>query len=245
MATIYVRMPWYVAAFVRGRDEEHQLSEWEPIKYSTYHPIYRIMEQDLRYMSENRLSVQCLSQKGWQNVVKGKKPGGGKALLVREPTQWPTAGEMCALWGKSTTGRQLSNDYLCIEIPKVVYYNRENHRTNSCYALSYDGAKKIERRLYAEYCSTFYKWMENEQATCRREHIDRKRNVMVERFLVQYNIFIDDEAQMETLRRMSYKWMKYAKENPVGHGEFQGSYANHISDEEREKSAAKRRKSKK
>ena len=242
MANIYVRMPWYVAAFMRGRDEENQLTEWQPMKFGEYTEAYDIMARDLRYMDEARLSELCYSQKGWQNIVKGKTAGGGKIIINRDAQQWPTAREICLLCCKEPTGRQLSNDYLCIEIPKEVYYNRSVHRTNSCYALSYDGAKKLADLMYGEYCRYFTKWMAHEEQFCQARHIPRKRNVMVERFLVQFNIFVHDAAQMETLRRMSYKWESYANTKLTGRNEFAGGYANHVSEEEMAKAEDRKRK---
>lgn len=232
MANVYVRVPWYVAAFMRGRDEEMQLTEWQPMKFSEYSQEYHIISGDLRYIDEARLSDLCFSQRGWQNLLKGKAAAGGKVILNRNPQVWPTARELCVLRRKEPTGRQLSNDYLCIEMPKEVYYNRSVHRTNSCYALSYDGAKKLADLMYGEYCRTFTMWLEHEEQMCRARHIPRKRNVMVERFMVQYNILVHEEAQMETLRRMSYKWVDYAKTKPTGRDEFSGGYAGHVSDDE-------------
>lgn len=240
MANIYIRVPWHVAAYYRGRCEDKQLTEWEPIEFKDYTQEYHIMMNNLRYMLEATLSRTCLSQKAFQNLLRGKRVTGGPVIVQRDPKTWPTPQECCTLLGTEATVRQLAYDYLCIEMPRETYVNKTVHRTNSCYALAYDTAKHLQDMLVRRFKLECLDWTIQDRDYCNINHIHRKKNERAERFLEQYNILPQSAADYDSLRRQYNRWVKDAEMYKADRINFGHSFLTHISEEEKERSAKRK-----
>lgn len=233
MANIYVKLPWYVAAYYRGLEEEKPLTEWDPIEFCEYTHEYVILQNNLRYIPEQNLSRLCYSQRAWDNILHGKKPEGGKVLVTRDPKVWPTTHELCTLTGALFSPRMQAADYLAVKMPNEAWINRKSHRTNSCYALSYDTAQHFTLMLCQEFYHVFLDWVEQDERFCNRMGIHRKNIEVMERFLVQYNIPISvDSKEQETLRRMRNRWMANAKKRPNDRVNFNQVWQDHISEDD-------------
>lgn len=238
MANIFVRLPWYVAAYYRGLEEDNPLSEWDPIEFVDYTHEYVVMQNNLRLIPEKNLSRLCYSQRAWDNILHGRKPEGGKVLINRDPKQWPTTQELCTLTGVQATPRMESADYLCIKMPREAWLNRSTHRTNPSYALSYDVAQMFIRMLSQEFYHVFTDWVDQDERYCIQNNIHRKNIEVMERFLVQYNIPISvDSKDQESLRRMRNRWLENAKKRPNDRVNFNQIYQDHISEDERKRAA--------
>lgn len=234
MANIYVRLPWYVAAFYRGLEEDNPLTEWQPYEFKEYTHEYVIMENNLRYIPEQNLSRQCYSQRAWNNILRGKTPDGTSTILRRDPTEWPDSSELCALTGTSNTGKMATCDYLAVKMPREVWLNKKVYRTNQGYAFSADNAQHFIKMLSQEFYHVFLDWVEQDERYCNRMGIHRKNLEVMERFLVQYNIPISvDSAEQDTLRRMRNRWIANAKKRPNDRVNFNQVYLEHISDDDR------------
>ena len=234
MANIYVRLPWYVAAFYRGLEEDNPLTEWQPYEFKEYTHEYVIMENNLRYIPEQNLSRQCYSQRAWNNILHGKTPDGSVNVLRRDPTVWPDTNELCTLTGTSMMGKMATSDYLAVKMPREVWLNRKVYRTNQGYAFSADNAQHFIKMLSQEFYHVFLDWVEQDERYCNRMGIHRKNLEVMERFLVQYNIPISvDSTEQDTLRRMRNRWMANAKKRPNDRVNFNQVYLEHISDDDR------------
>ena len=245
MAVIYLKVPWYVAAHFRGRDEENQLTEWDAVVFSDYEHEFQVMENHIRYIPEDNQSTLCYSQSAWKNICHGKKPSGGKVVIKRDATLWPTTNELCTLTGAKYSGRMTSSDYLCIRLPREAWVGGQLRRVNSCYCLSYDMAMYLTGMLYTRFCYEYMQWTEQDQRNFERisneragKKIDlrRKINETQGRYFTQYNFpVISDERLKESLRRMHNRWLRDAMRKSNHHLVFNHSFLEHISEEEEEK----------
>lgn len=233
MACIYLKVPWYTAAHFRGRDEDNYLTEWEPIRFTTYTNMGRLLENELRYIPELNQSRLCYSHRAWQNILHGKRPEGGKVIVTRDPKEWPTSQELCTLTGLSSTKAQGSKDYLCIEIPREVYLAGSVHRTNSYYTLSYDTAGLLEKMLTDMFWHEVLDWTRQDWEHCVEYNIHRNQLQRFERYMTQFNFpVIIDHNQRESLRRMYNRHLKDAGLMINRGKNFGHSFLRHISDDE-------------
>lgn len=245
MANIYLRVPWYVAAYYRGREEDNQLTEFDPIEFADYSHEYMVLENNLRFMPEELQSRNCFSQKAWQNILHGKKPTGGEVIIRREAKDWPSGKEICTLIGAAYHGKQASSEYLCIRIPREIYCNKHAYRTNSCYCLSYDTGIYLSSMLTRKFCYEYLEWTEYDKEFARRQGIKRKTVETVERFFTQFNFPAAIlPTERESLRRMHTRWLTNAKKRPAYHYNFDDNlFLEHISQEDREKAERRAKKS--
>ena len=236
MANIYLRVPWYVAAFYRGHEEDRQLGEFDPVEFADYSHEYMILENNLRYLPEQVQSHVCFSQTAWNNILHGRRPDGGEVIIKRNPKEWPDTKDICTLIGKANYGRQSSSEYLAIKMPREVYFAKHVHRTNHTYCLSYDVAVQLASQLTRQFCYEYLEWTEYRKEFVYRQLGRRpKTNEIVEMFFTQFNFPVAIQpTERESLRRMHTRWLTAAKKRPSYHYTFEDStFLEHISDEDK------------
>ena len=236
MANIFLKVPWYVAAHFRGRDEEHQLTEWEPVKFTDFDHEFQIMVNNARRIPEQNQSPQCWSQRAWNNILRGRKPDGSMLILNRDPEKWPDTNEMATLIGLKLTGRQHASDYLCIELPREVWFNKRSWRTNSCYSLPYDSAYYMASVLTDKFCYEYTQWVTQDIRNAAALGFKRKQLEAVERYFVQYNYpDIIDPQLRESMRRQHNRFMKKGSAKPKVGLQFGHAFLDHVSEEDQQK----------
>lgn len=246
MANIYLRVPWYVAAWLRGREEDNQLTEWDAVEFADYTHEQMVLENNLRLLPEQVQSHNCYSQRAWQNILHGKHPDGGNVILRRDPTEWPNGKEICTLIGMAYHGKQAGSEYVAIRMPREVYINKHVYRTNAGYCLSYDVGAMLSSMLTRKFCYEYLEWTEFDKEFARRQGVKRKTIDTVERFFVQFNFPVAIQpTERESLRRMHTRWLANARKRPTFHYQFDDqSFLQHISDDDRRRAEdrARRRK---
>ena len=236
MANIYLKVPWYVAAHFRGRDEDHQLTEWEPVKFTDFDHEFQIMVNNCRRIPEQNQSPQCWSQRAWNNILRGRKPDGSMLILNRDPGKWPDTNEMATLVGLKMSGRQHASDYLCIEMPREVWFNKRSWRTNSCYSLPYDSAYYLASVLTDKFCYEYTQWVTQDIRNAAALGFKRKQLEAVERYFVQYNYpDIIDPQLRESMRRQHNRFMKKGSAKPKFGLQFGHAFLEHVSEEDQKK----------
>ena len=233
MANIYLKVPWYVAAHFRGRDEDHQLTEWEPVKFTDFDHEFQIMVNNCRRIPEQNQSPQCWSQRAWNNILRGRKPDGSMLILNRDPGKWPDTNEMATLVGLKMSGRQHASDYLCIEMPREVWFNKRSWRTNSCYSLPYDSAYYLASVLTDKFCYEYTQWVTQDIRNAAALGFKRKQLEAVERYFVQYNFpDIIDPQLRESMRRQHNRFMQKGSAKPKCGLQFGHAFLEHVSEED-------------
>ena len=243
MANIYVKVPWYVAWHFRGRDENHQLTEWEPVEFSDFDHEYQVLVNNLRYIPEQNQTRMCLSQQAWKNILHGKASGGGPTIIQRSASEWPTPQETAALTGLAMSPRHAASDYLCIRMPREVYLNKRVYRTNSCYALSYDAAYFFAAMLADRFSYEYTQWMKYDKRMAESQGFKRKIIDSQERYFVQYNFpVIIDPKLRESLRRQHTRFVERGLSKPRYTLQFNQSFLEHVSEDDQRKIEANKKK---
>lgn len=236
MANIYLKIPWYVACWLRGRDEDHQLTEWEPVKFADFDHEYQMMINTLRNIPEQNQTCMCYSQHAWNNILKGKCPDGSMLIMNRDQTKWPDSSETATLTGVKKSDRHNASDYICIEMPREVWIGKRTYRTNACYSMSHDAAYKFAAMLTDRFCYEYTQWFYQDQRIARSQGFKRKQNESVERFFVQFNFpVIIDPRLRESMRRQHTRFIKKGMSKPAYGLQFEHSFLEHISDDDKKK----------
>lgn len=246
MANIYLRVPWFVADFYRGREEKNQLTEWQPVEFSAYSSEYALMNNNLLKIPPDRQTRECYSQVAWDNILKGYTPDGKRKIIHRDPSKWPTPSEVCVCNGTICKSKQRACDYLCIKMPPDVYQSRKVLRTNNNYCLPYDAAVKLKDWFYYEFCREYLNWTEYDQECAKREGVNRSMTVTTEKFFAQFNFRGNiSETSRDSLRRLHLRLLTNEKKHPAYLYHFNHQFLSHISDEELEKKARREKRNKK
>ena len=235
MPKMYVRVPWFVAGFLRGRNDDRQLTEFEPYEFADHDEMMLFMSHNLRFIPEQNQSPYCYSERAFANVLHGKHPGGGKAILNRDASEWPSMNEFCAVTGKFVTDKQDSFDYLCIALPREILDGGRLHKTNGSYALPRHEAETFIAYLRNEFKREFEVFCRRDEEVCLQNGINRSDVDRMERFLANYNMPVSVTAKdREALRKMMFRLRRSRSPKPyIGHE--LDPFVDHISEEDRKK----------
>ena len=249
MPKMYLRVPWFVAGYMRGRNDDRQLTEFEPYEFADHDEMMLFLSHNLRFIPEQNQTPYCYSERAFSNILHGKHPGGGKVVVNRNASEWPSVGEFCAITGKFVTDKQDSVDYLCIAMPREILDGGRLHKTNGSYALPRHEAEKFVAYLRDEFKREFNAFCKKDEEVCQQNGINRSDVDRMERFLANYNMPVSvSEKDREALRKMMFRLRKRKSPKPyIGHD--LDPFVEHISKEDlekadrREKRIAKKRNS--
>lgn len=223
MANIYLRVPTYIAQFYRGRiAPEPPLTEFQPVVFSPFQQEYAMMEQWMLFVSEKDMEhTVCFSERMWKNILAGKAPQGGKVILKRNPTDWPTMDEICFLTGTKRNKKTDGFDYLCIQAPRTMVIGGCFKVVTGSFTLKCNEANALIRQLRHEFLRIFLHWICEELLVCDKRGIrfDSKsgRDVVmcIEHFFYHYNMSLGTNAtDRDSMRRMAKRWLEDARMLP-------------------------------
>lgn len=234
MNTIYLRLPQYVAAFYRGRDEDHPLQERDPVVFCEFSREHTVLASGLRIMPvDAQVRAHCYAQHAWNNMMRGRSPAGGMRIFNRDAAVWLDASEICTLEGGVRKDWQETFDYLCIGIPREVCIGNTVHRTNASYSLSLHDASALAYLLCNEFYMAVLDWLIQDRRFCNQKGIQRSRIESIERFLMRYNIPVSqNNKERETLRRQINRWLRKAYALQNDRMKFSDEFFRHVSKDE-------------
>ena len=241
MNTIYLRLPQYVAAFYRGRDEEHPLREQDPVTFCEFSHEYVVLSTGVRMLPvQEQIRAHCYSQRAWRNICNGRRPEGGGRIFMRDASVWPTSEEVFSLEptrdvrSNEVRAWKENTDYLCIGIPGEIVTGGRVHRTNGSYSLNTADARTLSRLLCNEFYSSVLDWLIQDRRFCNQNGVQRSRVESIERFLLCFNIPVSQSnRERETLRRQINRWLRKAYKLQNDRRQFSDAYFEHITDHER------------
>lgn len=212
MAYIYIKVLTAVAQWYRGRYKE-PLTEFQPVVFSPYQTETAIMEADLMLVPEQQMDhTTCFSERMWKNILQGKRPQGGKALLKREPTEWPTMEEVNFLTTLSKNKKTDVYDYLCVQAPKMVRVGSNYKHVTSSFTLTSAGASELARYMKREFVRVMLHEICEEIALNDKRGLRREVMSCIDRFFYRNNMCLGTNTKdRDTMRRMATRWMEEAK----------------------------------
>jgi len=236
MANIYLRIPTYVAQFYRGLDDKKPLDCQEPYEFCRFQHEYLVMKNSLVLINESdQRDPWCFSQRAWNNILRGKSPTGGPAVLKRDADEWPTISEICTLLGEKNVQKMEGYDYFCIQMPPEVMMGDIIRRTNGSYSLRRPEAMMMVRLLRDEFIHVFLDWLIQDRRYCNRVGIHRPIGTTIERFFERYHIFIGtSKKERDSMYRMGRRWLEDAHLLPNDRVDFSDSDIHYEGERERE-----------
>ena len=201
-----------VAQWYRGRYDK-PLTEFQPVEFSPYQTETAIIETDLMLVPEQQMDhTACFSERMWKNILQGKRPQGGKALLKRDPTEWPTIEEVNFLTNTSKNKKTDVYDYLCIQAPKIVSVGNCYKQVTSSFTLTSAGASKLARYMKREFVRVMLHEICEEIALNDKRGLKRDVMSCIDRFFYRNNMCLGTNTKdRDTMRRMATRWMEEAK----------------------------------
>ena len=212
MANIYIKVPTAVAQWYRGRLKE-PLTEFQPVVFSPYQTELAIMEADIMLVPEGQMDhTVCFSERMWKNILNGRKPQGGKALLKRESTEWPSMEEVNFLTNLSKNKKTDGYDYLCVAAPKAVRMGTSYKMVTTSFTLTAAGASELARYMKREFVRVMLHEICEEIALNDKRGLRREVMSCIDRFFYRNNICLGTNTKdRDTMRRMATRWMEDAK----------------------------------
>lgn len=213
MANIYLRLPRIQACVMRNLDDDNPLACSQPFKVPDFDPMASIIRSGLVIQgSLPKKDPVCFSQQEWQNMMQGKHPQGGKAVIKRNADEWLTYKEVCDLFGSKMMNVSDDYDYLCIQMPREVLIGKKMYATNQQWKLEYHIAHEVVDMFAVKFKFALSEWQLGNYDYCTRDGriIRRPLLATLERFCMRYDVPIDKE-QRQILRRQFQRWMDEAR----------------------------------
>ena len=218
MANIYLRLPSSLCNFARnsmmdGKGGQICLRPEQPLVFSEFDAQYRVLSRNIFPLAvthnDGRIP-SCLSQQDWKLLMRGYSPVTQKQMLKRDRKVYLSYMEIAQLYCQQLQyGNSSDYDYLCIALPSRVFLDGEYRVPNEGWNLSVKAVSALENCFVEDFLIALGEWNRKTKIHCLyphgsiddREQIERKRNSMLERFLLHYDISVSkDYHEFNALR---------------------------------------------
>lgn len=243
MAVIYVRIPHYIASYLRNREAEtgkaaEPLPMGKPYVIESGDPLAMIMQVHLLPNLRNVVNIACFSERQWKAMLQGKvicygKDGFGldRHRNARTPL---TLAEIYSLTGHASLIRYeedgsesddeaYSHVYMPFQLPRTIVLNGREVRVQSDYTLEDTTEFVSELRDRFRMALTRYVAVDREQVHA-LQHYGLRRSKMesLDRFLLKYDIRYNDKVreQMKKLMNRSLAAANYSFDADEDHGRW-------------------------
>lgn len=237
MANIYLKVPTAVAQWYRGRYRTPALGEMEAVELSAYQEEMAIIAADIMLVPERQMDhTLCFSERMWRNILNGRPPQGGKALLKRDVQDWPTMEEVNFLTDSAKNKKNDGYDYLCIAAPKQIVLDGRYRSVTTSYTLTQPGASQLARCMRTEFIRVMLHEILAEIALNDKRGIKRDMMSCIDRFFYRNNMCLGTNTRdRDSMRRMATRWMEEAK---LLGKDVKDEYVLHVYEKEREQQQA-------
>ena len=186
------------------------------MEFSRFQDETAMMQAWLEFVNERDMEhTHCFSERMWKNILQGKMPQGGKAVLNRNPQEWPTMDEIATLTGTKRNRKTDGFDYLCIAAPKIVDIGGHFRNVTGSFTLGFNAANALVKQLRCEFLRIFLNWICQELFVCDRRGIRRDVVTCIDHFFYHYNMCLGTNAtDRDSMRRMAKRWLEDAKKLP-------------------------------
>lgn len=202
MGKIFLKVPSLIAAFYRGSDADHPLSNEDAYIFVEGTAEYQALLFGLRYCNiDEQVKYGCYSLNSWKKMLRGYSLDNGLLTIKRDNSSWLTAQELCLLTGKKYTDRQSIFDYLCISVPSTIFVEGRVRRVNDSFSLDRSGAMTLRRMLVVNFYRVYAQWYLVNKDLMQQLGIKRTGVDFINRFLFAHNISISTTRKEEELLR--------------------------------------------
>lgn len=226
MPSIYVRLPHYVASFLRNRDERHPLDKADPIQIETGDELASVVQCHLMPNLRGEVRPSCFSERQWKSMMQGKVIAYRKdsfAMDIARPARRPLSlAEILRLTDQADkvltdaeTGADLSDEaynyeYVPFQLPRTVIINGRELKVQSDFTLadSTDFVKILRRRFRR----ALVRFVALDREYVRSLEQTRSKMESLDRFLLRYDIRYNDTVR-ETMKKLMNRSREAALES--------------------------------
>lgn len=242
MPSIYVRIPHYVASFLRNRDEKNPIPRTEPIQIEAGDELATVMQCHLMPGLSGSVNAGCFSERQWKSMCQGKVISYRKdsfALDISRPSRRPLSiAEILRLTDQadqvlvdSETGKDMSDEaytyeYVPFQTPRTVVINGKEMRVQSDYNLS--DTNDFVNILRRRFRRALVRFIALDREYVRSLGQNRSKMESMDRFLLRYDIRYNDAVreQMKKLMNRSKDAALEAFDADDDHGRWSREHIN-------------------
>lgn len=203
MANVYLRLPKYVASFIRNKRESDPIAVGQSIVIEPTSYLYMDFIHGLTVNTGNTVSSNhCFCEKQWQRMMKGYSikcehlRRNVRLLDDRIDQLTLTDSEVSLLSGVRRPKGEVSGEYLCLRIPPEVRRGDRMIATNGHWQLSHNAASTIRTLMTDEFWRGFISFMNRGKQYCAENRVIFSNMEYIERFMARYDIYNGADNKM-------------------------------------------------
>lgn len=214
MSKMFIRVPHYVAAYYRNKNKNKVISETEPVNLENEPKLWDMLECGIANNAYEELVKEgCFCERMWRKMMRGQSlvaDENGKYAKVKRDLKAPlTIAEINSLCGWKCSAKQESSDeYLCVELPSVIYRYHQQIAVDGSYQLKGRMAQMFVAEMRRCFWNACMEYMDDYISAGRKNGHNRSKIEGLERFMLRYNIRSgNDNREMTALKRSYYRQM--------------------------------------
>lgn len=207
MAQVFLRLPHYVASYLRNKDREHPLEVGSVVALNPSERVWAELAEGLYPNANMAISpAYCFNQRQWKLMMGGFSllhPGKKQKVLTDRYDQLTlTDSEIRKLTGLPVPRGDDSGEYICINIPREAPRFGKLVPTNTFWQLRNSSAKTVRTLLVDEFWRTLYAYVDKAIDKYEAEGKDFVTINILEAFMERYDIRCSaDGREREALKR--------------------------------------------
>lgn len=218
MPNIYIRLPHYIASYVRNIDEQNPVPPDEPIRLDSGDPLFGIVTVCAEPNLYNTVNLECFSERQWACMKQGKMltyREGFTFDVHRSPDHPLSIHEILTLAGRSDLvrrdddGNPLDDDdypfeYVPFRLPSVIVRDNRERRVQSDWYLP--NARPFTAELRTRFKFAVARFIAIDRQLAQSAEVSRSKMESIDRFMLRYDIRYGDrerEQIKKVVNRMS------------------------------------------
>lgn len=205
MANMYVRVPHYVAAFYRNRDEFKPIEVGQPVSLEGISMLWNMLLGGLIQNPKERVFKEgCFCERMWRKMMRGQYMvrHNGAERIERDVKAYLTDTEVRELCGQKVSGRCDTYEYLCIKLPPFVFHSGRQVAVDGQWQFYSRAAQSFVGCLREYFWECCLAYVEEFVKVGERDGVKHSKAEGFERFLARYDIRSgEDEKDQKSLKR--------------------------------------------
>lgn len=216
MPNIYVRIPHYIASYLRNIDEQRQLARTEAVQLEAGDELSSVMQCHLLPNLRNTVSLQCFSEVQWKAMCQGRVISwrkDGFAMDIARPARRPLSmAEILRLTGCSDrvlldeSGADLPDEaypyeYMAFACPRTIILNGREMKVQGDYTLP--DTTEFVNILRRRFRRALVRFVALDREYVRSLGQTRSKMESMDRFLLRYDIRYTDTVREQMKKLMN------------------------------------------
>jgi hypothetical protein len=217
MATMHVKVPHYVAAYYRNKDERKPVAIGKPVSLEGEPSLWNMMLYGLvRNELEEIIKEGCFCDRMWRKMLRGQSlcannEGKYQRLIPkRDPTTPLTDTEVRLLCNLPNAHNEDSSEYLCITLPPFIYRHGKQVPIDGHWQLKSRTLQAFTSAMRGAFWNACLQYIDNFVAAAEKQGYEPSRMEGLERFMARYDIRnTASNREKMTLKRNYYRQLDY------------------------------------